>query len=255
MIALIKQWVSGTPLEGLARVVYHAVRPTPIDLGRLYDEQTVAVMERVLESDSNCIDVGCHEGSILDVMLRLAPAGQHHAFEPLPHLYAALLHKYGGMSNVHIYEAALSDAPGTATFQHVTTNPAYSGLLKRRYDRPHEDVVEINVNLLKLDDVLPPDLDVRLVKIDVEGAELQVLRGAMATLRRCQPYVVFEHGLGGADCYGTRPEQVFDLFTECSLRISIMKEWLNSGSAKPLSRKGFAAQFDRGRNYYFMAHP
>ena len=47
-----------------------------------------------------------------------------------------------------MHEAALSEAPGTASFQHVVTNPAYSGLLKRRYDRTHEDVVEIQVRLL-----------------------------------------------------------------------------------------------------------
>jgi hypothetical protein len=158
------------------------------------------------------------------------------------------------MKNVHLVEAALSDAAGTASFQHVITNPAYSGLLKRRFDRPHEDVVEIQVNLRKLDDILPRGYDLHFMKIDVEGAELQVLRGAMDVLRRCRPHVVFEHGLGAADCYGTRPEHVFDLFANCGLRVSLMGDWLGSNARKTLSRVAFADEFDSARNCYFIAH-
>ena len=265
MKQLIKQWVAGTPLEAPARAFYRALRgapplapspPTaPVDLNTLYDQQTAAVMERVLDRRSNCIDVGCHQGAILDVMLRLASEGEHYAFEPLPHLYSALEARYATAKNVHLHEAALSEAPGTASFQHVVTNPGYSGLLKRRYPRPHEDVVEIQVRLLRLDDLLPPDLPIRLVKIDVEGAELQVLKGAVQMLRRYQPYVVFECGLGAADCYGTRPEMVFDLLTGCGLRLSLMGDWLASGGRKKLSREAFADEFNSGRDYYFMAHP
>jgi FkbM family methyltransferase len=259
---VVKQWVAGTPLEGLARAAYRALRgsppaarPVPTDLNTLYDLQTETIMERVLDRRSTCIDIGCHEGAILDAMLRIAPDGIHYAFEPLPHLYAALAAKYASASNVRLFEVALSEAPGKATFQHVVTNPAYSGILRRQYARHDEEIVEIPVTLARLDDLVPPDAPVRLVKIDVEGAELQVLRGAEATLRRCRPYVVFEHGRGAADCYGTTPGQVFDLLAGCGLRVSIMGDWLDAGETRTLTREAFCDQFETGRNYYFLAHP
>lgn len=269
MKQIIKQMVVGTPLEGVARRVWRAFRPVPpppppapapaappaMDLNTLYDRQTAEVIARVLAKDSNCVDVGCHHGLILDEMLRHAPDGTHFAFEPLPHLFAGLKDKYAGRANVRLFEAALSEAAGNATFQHVVTNPGYSGLLRRRFDRPHEDVVEIRVNLLRLDDVVPPDLPIRLVKIDVEGAELQVLRGAAGLLRRWRPIVVFEHGLGGSDIYGTRPEMVFDLFASCGMKVSLMGAWLASHGETTLTREGLADEFDSARNYYFMAHP
>jgi FkbM family methyltransferase len=265
----IKRWLAGTPLDAPARALYRAVvgAPAPqsspaappategLNLNALYDAQTALVMQRVLERRSNCVDVGCHQGAILDEMLRLAPEGTHFAFEPLPHLHAALAAKYAGVPNVRLHEVALSEAPGEATFQHVVTNPGYSGLKRRHYDQPGEQVVEIAVKLARLDDVLPPDALIRLLKVDVEGAELQVFRGAAGMLRRCRPFVVFEHGLGAADCYGTRPEQVFDLLAECGLGLSLMKDWLEHGSAKAFSRAAFADEFDSARNYYFLAHP
>lgn len=269
MKEVLRRLLLGTPLEAPARAAYRALTgrgtavvpappaaaTAPVDLNELYNRQTARVMERVLARDSICIDVGCHEGEILDEMLRLAPDGRHYAFEPLPHLHDLLARKYAGAANVRLFDAALSDAPGESTFQHVVTNPGYSGLLRRRFDRPHEDVVEIRVRLLRLDDVLPPQEPIRLVKIDVEGAELQVLRGAQGMLRRCRPYVIFEHGLGAADCYGTRPEMVHDLLADCGLRVSLMQDWLSGGPGSPLDREAFAAQFDRAINYYFLAHP
>jgi FkbM family methyltransferase len=260
MYQLLKQRIIGTPIEPFARKAARVlrvgrVRPTVSDLNLLYDQQAEAVMQQVLDRKSNCIDVGCHVGSILDVMRRLAPDGEFHAFEPLPHLFAALAEKYSSAPNVHLYQAALSETEGTASFQHVVTNPGYSGLRKRTYGRPDETVVEIQVDLLRLDDVLPSDFDVRLIKIDVEGAELGVLRGAAGTLTRSRPYVIFEHGIGGSDHYGTRPEMVYDLLTTANLRVSTMVDWLASPGRAGFSRDEFIDQFDRGLNFYFLAHP
>ena len=58
---------------------------------------------------------------------------------------------------------------------------------------------------------LPDGVHPAFVKIDVEGAEEEVLLGALETLRRHRPLVAFEHGLGSADVYGTTPDRIHDL--------------------------------------------
>lgn len=227
------------------------MRPPPSNA--VYDAQTVAVMERCLLPHSNCIDVGCHEGSVLREILRVAPLGTHYAFEPLP-AYARLLRDtFGGNPHVVLSDLALSDVAGESSFQHVVTNPSYSGLRRRRYDRPDERVEEIRVRTERLDVALPRELPIALIKIDVEGAELQVLRGARETLQRWKPFVVFEHGLGAADHYGTLPETVAELFASAGLRVSTMERWL--AGAEPLDQETFAAHFRNGWDYYFLAHP
>jgi FkbM family methyltransferase len=251
----LKKMIIASPLEGIARRTYRFLNPVDEDVIGLknaaYDEQTFEVMRRCLSRDSNCVDVGCHAGDILKEMLRLAPDGTHCAFEPIPGLYQKLVVSF---PNVKVFDVALSDSVGEVSFQHVTSNPGYSGLKKRSYDRPHESVETIKVKTDLLDNIIPAERLISLIKIDVEGAELQVLRGAINTIRKNKPVIIFEHGLGAADCYGTTPEQVYDLFAlQCNLRVSLMEDWLKGGS--PLHREGFATQFHQGINWYFIAHP
>jgi FkbM family methyltransferase len=216
-----------------------------------YDAQTEAVLLRVLHRDSNCVDVGCHRGSILDMMLRRAPDGHHIGVEPLPELAARLRTKYADRRNVEIREVALGSEAGTTTFQHVVTNSAYSGLRRRDYPR-EEEVRELTVQLARLDDLVPAARRVTIIKIDVEGGELGVLRGATGILRRDRPFVVFEHGLGAAEFYGTTPDTVWDLFAGCGLNVSLMVDWL---AGRPvLDRAAFVEEFDLRRNFYFLAH-
>jgi FkbM family methyltransferase len=247
----LKNLIIGSPFESIARKAHHFLTATPVTglaaINAAYDEQTREVMRRWLNGNSNCVDIGCHKGTILKEMLRIAPAGTHYAFEPLPELYEELLLSFPG---VKIYGVALSDSVGEVSFQHVVTDPSYSGLKRRQYASPNETVEEIRVKTELLDNIISEDIS--LMKIDVEGGELQVLRGAVSTIRKNKPVIVFEHGLGAADYYGTTPEQVYDLLTECGLCLSLMKDWLKGDA--PLTREGFAARFYQGE-FYFMAHP
>ena len=168
-------------------------------MNQLYDMQTFEVMRKVLRHDSNCIDVGCHVGSVLDEMIKVSPHGIHHAFEPLPTLYADLKRKYSGNTNIKILPQALSNTTGPSSFHHVVTSPGYSGIKQRRYDRNDEVIEKISVEMVRMDEIIDDDFPVNFIKIDVEGAELQVLLGGIRTIIRSKPIIVFEHGLGAAD--------------------------------------------------------
>ncbi len=254
--------VAGTPLELLARKVHALFTPKPgadqmagaENRGRSYDIQTIEVMKRILKKDSNCVDVGCHQGSILREILNIAPEGTHFAFEPLPEMYRHLVETFGNFPGVHIYDCALSDAPGMTSFQYVESNPAYSGFRQRKYDRPDEIIREITVKTELLDRLIPASMPIHFIKIDVEGAEFQVLRGAKDMIRKNQPVIVFEHGLGAADYYGTGPEAIFEILAgECKLKLFILSDWLESNGKQSLSREAFCEQFYSRSHYYFMA--
>ena len=216
-----------------------------------YDRLTKRVISKVCHIDSNCADVGCHKGEILDLFLAASPQGQHFGFEPIPVLYKNLREKYASHPNCRFFDIALSNRQGTSSFNYVVSNPSYSGLLKRRYDRPNEEDTQITVITETLDDIWPPDLRLDILKIDVEGGEQMVLEGARETIIRWKPTVIFEHGLGASDIYGSTPAQVFTLLEDCGLRIFLLENFLGGGA--PLSAEGFSKQFYERQNYYFVA--
>src|SRR6516225_8878701 len=79
------------------------------------------------------------------------------------------------------------------------------------------------------------------------------LSGSIKTLSRDKPIIVFEHGLGAADYYNTRPEQVFELLSSCGLCISSLSGFLRR--RRSFTKKEFTKIFYNHIDYYFVAHP
>jgi FkbM family methyltransferase len=215
-----------------------------------YDRLTRKIMEQVITPTTNCIDVGCHKGEILDIVLALSPKGKHFAFEPIPPLFEALKRKYAERCTFYPY--ALAAEASITTFNHVKNAPAYSGINQRKYAVAEPDIEIIDVELKRLDDLIPSNISIGLIKIDVEGAEMGVLKGAKALLQRCRPVVIFECGLGASEYYGTRPEDVHAfLSTEVNMGIYTLSDFIaNRG---PLGQQEFVDIFNANSDYYFVA--
>jgi|TARA_B110000495_G_scaffold203624_1_gene228303 FkbM family methyltransferase len=216
-----------------------------------YDRLTKAIMKSVIKVDSNCIDIGCHKGEILDDIIKHSPKGIHFGFEPIPILYNQLKKKYENKAT--ILPDALSDKVGNSTFQFVKNAPAYSGIKRRDYDVDNPEIEEITVTLNTLDKVLPKDLNIDFIKIDVEGGEFGVLKGGKELLLKNKPIIVFECGLGASNYYNTKPTDVFNYLTnEIGLKISLLKSYLNKKSS--LSLNEFKDIYNAKKEYYFIAH-
>jgi FkbM family methyltransferase len=170
------------------------------------------VFAATLASDAQVIDVGAHSGAVLGEIVRVAPHGRHIAYEPLPEMAAYLRRAF---PQVDVRQAALSDENGSTSFVHVQAAPEFSGLRERAYPGYEASPRRtLTVRAERLDDALPADSRPALIKIDVEGAELLVLRGALETLRSHRPVVIFEHGAGAAEYYGHAPAEIHDLLAE-----------------------------------------
>jgi FkbM family methyltransferase len=223
--------------------------PIPITKNHRYDLQAKKTLKKVLKNNSCCIDVGCHEGEFLDLFLKYAPQGKHLGFEPLPDYFLNLKKNY--QPTCQVFNVALSNKKGKSSFNYVISNPAYSGLQKRNYDKPSEKDTTITVVTDLLDEFVDQKVD--FIKIDVEGGEYQVLQGAANTIKKYHPTIIFEHGLGAADVYGTTPEMMFDLLvSDYGMKISTMKRYLNG--AIPFSKETFAQHFYKNWDYYFIAY-
>lgn len=260
ILSSVRRILKTSPLGGLLRTLQarYELRHLSDDQYREQrdDRAMWALMAGSLAPDACAVDVGANRGRVLAAMVELAPGGQHLAVEPIPHLARALK---AAFPTVQVESCALSDETGHATFTHVVTMDGWSGLKPPEGGFPGQTVEEIPVSLRRLDDLVTAGRPVRFIKIDVEGAELQVLRGALATIRRCRPVIVFEYGEGHGLPYGTTPEMIYDCMTdECGLTVRSLL-----GRQRRLSRTAFVAacrhatatKYDRASEGNFLATP
>jgi len=198
-------------LEEQARALREALLVPNERRNRRDDAALVTLLAGTLATDSDCIDVGAHQGSILAHMIRLAPAGRHLAFEPHPTVAARLAEAF---PTVDVRPVALSSRSGQHWFYAKRSDPATSGLSLTAAELPPPtsvaDADQVAVPVTRLDDALPAGFAPAFIKVDVEGAEYEVFEGAHETLRRHQPVVAFEHSLGCRH-YGREPGDVYEL--------------------------------------------
>lgn len=208
----VRELLKGTRLEAPARTLVEWRRPG-WRRDRLDNQRLKLLIAYLLREDSCAVDVGSHKGMFLREMLRVAPKGHHVAFEALPELAEPLAAE---LPEATVYAAAAGETAGSMTFMRNKTVLAQSGMMGRR-EVGGQDLEEITVPVLTLDEVLtdPPVL----IKIDVEGAEGYVLRGAKQILAEHRPIVWFENGPVAARECGTEPGDIYDVFQEAGMRI------------------------------------
>lgn len=135
------------------------------------------------------VDVGANEGNFTAAALDLAPRASVIAAEPSPGPRERLASRFAGDPRVTIVDKAVSLHSGTAEFN-VTAHDHNSSLheplrhMPEFYDDSGWKVVErIEVQTTTLDDLVGAR-DVSVLKLDVQGGEMDVLRGGRATLAR-----------------------------------------------------------------------
>jgi FkbM family methyltransferase len=243
--SVIRKIVEGplqVPVRAAVRIK-HAVIP---DDGSAkadgYDRDTIAIASRVLGRYSVAVDAGAHRGTILRKLVEFAPAARHIAVEPLPHLAHQLRRNF---PTVTVHELALADYEGRATFRYLLTSPAESSLYKRPDREKRRLATDLPVRVARLDDLVPAGTGVRFIKIDVEGAEVPLLWGAVNTLLRDRPTVVVE-------CASRNLPNVMEIVTPLGYGVSFLADYL---AGRAFSNETVAREAVRRGEYYVVVHP
>jgi len=175
-----------------------------------------AVLAAVLKSDSTYVDIGANRGQVLAEAVRVAPRARHIAFEPIPSLADEVALRF---PTVDCRRLAVGARAETARFCHFQKLDGWSGLQRNEQISDEQgEPVFIDVQVSTLDAELretPPTV----IKIDVEGAELDVLAGGRTVLGSHRPLLIFEHVPATATAYGASPGAVWDLLSELGYAI------------------------------------
>lgn len=157
----------------------------------VYEPPTSRVIAALLHSGDTFIDVGANSGYFtLLASRRIGPTGRVFSFEPVPSMRKRLMENISlnAMSNVSIHDVAVSNTVGVLPlFEGPEGHKGISSL--RHIDN---SAATIEVKTAPLDSLRETLSTVKLVKIDVEGAEQLVLEGMANILKEDHPYVVIE---------------------------------------------------------------
>lgn len=203
------------------------------------DDEAVRAMIRLsVGSRGILVDVGAHRGDILQAAVEVAPEAGHVAFEPGP-MFDEVVSRFPA---AEVHRACVGAESGDVEFfvYERSTRSSKSSI-------PGEALrSRLVVKQVTLDDVIASNRIVSVVKIDVEGHELGVLRGASRLLAEQQPTIIFEHGSPDGGVHADSAS-IFDLLTRGGYRIFGVR-----GEALP-NYSAFAEVLESGRIWNFVA--
>ena len=231
--------------EALFQHSYPLYRPLYAAYKSVADRQERAVLRQLVRPGMTVVDVGAHVGVYTQYLAQLVgPRGHVHAFEPSPVNYARLAAAVRGVGNVTAVQAAAGERPGTTDL-----------FLSTRYNVDHrtfdtgEGRPSIEVRVVSLDAYFPAGARIDLVKIDVQGAECAVVRGADRIIRQnmhLQLLIEFwPYGLAQA---GVHPRALLDMLASLDLT------WTPIGGAASWMSRGEFDTTDPRRYCNLIAH-
>jgi FkbM family methyltransferase len=169
-------------------------------------EPEIQLLPDLVDRRKTSLDVGANFGTYTLPLSRLSQ--RVIAFEPMP-ACAQVLRKWAFGRNVTVNECALGEVNGVMTLRAPWVNGRVASTRASLVRvTPEEMLLEVRVRTL---DSLALT-DVGFIKIDIEGFELPMLRGAARTIERCQPHVLVE--IDGASLGLAAVEDTFSWFED-----------------------------------------
>lgn len=159
----------------------------------------ISLMKKLLKPNMTFVDIGANQGEYTIFAAKRLVQGKVISFEPLSRSYKHLIEniELNQFNNVITYNLALSDTKGDADIYtsddlkiHNSFNEGLSSLYKSNYRNSFLEKVKVEVLDQIWHDINNFSLDI--IKIDVEGSELPVLKGAENTVKKYKPLIILE---------------------------------------------------------------
>jgi FkbM family methyltransferase len=209
-----------------------------------YEPHIVWYLEAILRPGDVFFDIGANFGLFTIISAKIVQnTGRVYSFEPLPeaHQYLSDSVALNGLTNVQLNRMAVGARSGnTEIYRFHHLHLGYSSLLP--YQR--SDSTSYPCTLVSLDDYVSANgvAKMSMIKIDVEGAERDVLYGARNVLERERPAIILEINRQTASAFGYTPEELTAFLADLGYssfvyRLSKNPQFLQLPPGSPLEHK------------------
>lgn len=172
-----------------------------VDTDRLdHDQWLLDLVKPYLDPEGTTIDIGAHIGT--HTYFYHKHCKQVISFEPNPLSYVCLARNVSHLDNVAIYCSALGEHTTTVELHEDPTNAGACFV---------SEAPDALTNQLALDSF--PLSNISFIKIDAEGSELNILRGALRTIERHRPNMLIEINRHHLQRNNHSPEDIKELLT------------------------------------------
>jgi FkbM family methyltransferase len=211
----------------------------------VFEADNVRILQKLCRPGSYMLDVGANLGLMALPVLRCVPDARVISFEPSPNTAPWLkqtIAQSGVTDRWQLIEKAVACAPGVAQFSLSTlTQGLYDGL---RHTKRTNEVRTVEVEVTTLDEEWErlgcPDLSV--IKIDVEGGELDVLLGGRECLKRTRPFVLSEWCSLNIQAYGIRNDSLLQFAREHDYLLYGLPEMIRVNTPKDLEMQAMRTE-------------
>jgi|HubBroStandDraft_1064217.scaffolds.fasta_scaffold00014_95 FkbM family methyltransferase len=216
----------------------------------MYQQDVLAAFE-LLQPGDLVLDVGGHHGLMAIVAAKkVLPHGKVISFEPNPFARAIFDENctLNAIRNVQIEPFALSDHPGSAKFYIQKGSVTWNSSFFRDFacQNGRDEVEETEVPVSTLDEYAAArSLRPAFLKIDAEGSEFLILKGALRMIEKCRPILSMEFNPESAIVAGTTIEAMQTLLEELGYQLIVLgRTWTGTYHLKhqtPFSREQHCA--------------
>jgi methyltransferase, FkbM family len=187
----------------------------------VFEKENFDLIQNIAQKDWTVIDVGANIGLYTLLFSKLiGPKGAVYSFEPSDEAFFRLQQniKLNNLENVSVHKMGVAEKAGIKEF-HITSDDAYNSL----GITPMKEVIEIkNINIVTIDDFIKENniKRVNILKIDTEGADYLVLKGAFSLLSdKNAPIVLCEFNNVVRDGYDFELDSIIKLLTSHSYQL------------------------------------
>jgi FkbM family methyltransferase len=160
------------------------------------DARLNLIPREITSSLRTCVDAGANLGDWTHALLSVFGPEHVIVVECEPRLVGPLRARLSSFPRVEIVDAALAESEGTATF-HQLRHPAGSSLLRpwtgiaSEFAANSWDIIgEVNVNKISYDQLVASEAEVSILKLDIQGSEMNVLNNSREGLQRTKSVIM-----------------------------------------------------------------